>query len=310
MFTHDTAVRSGTVDRKVHDLLDPKRPNKAGLVIRESLDSDTCPNSVPVAVLFDVTGSMRQVPQTFVLKLNTLMATLVKKGFLKDPHVLFGAIGDATCDDFPLQIGQFETGNEMDDVLSKIILEGGGGGQNTESYELGMYYLARKSKLDSVDKRGKKGYCFIIGDELPYDSINKNEVSSVIGDTLEANIPTKDILEELRAKFEVFWIIPNQTSNFRSASVVDPLKKMFGQNFLKLENPDNICELIVTTIGFGEGFDADEVKTALTSVGVDIATINASMTALSAYKPVGGKVAKVVGGKALVPSGKDDVDRL
>ena len=56
---------------------------------------------------------------------------------------MFGAIGDATCDRAPLQVGQFESDNRMDDDLGRILLEGGGGGQKTESYELAMYFMAR-----------------------------------------------------------------------------------------------------------------------------------------------------------------------
>ena len=56
---------------------------------------------------------------------------------------MFGAIGDATCDRVPLQVGQFESDNRMDDDLGRIVLEGGGGGQQTESYELAMYFMAR-----------------------------------------------------------------------------------------------------------------------------------------------------------------------
>jgi hypothetical protein len=156
--------------------------------VRESFDSDVHPDSTAVAVIFDETGSMREQPKVFVQKLGKLMSILVKKGYLPNPHVLFGAVGDATCDSVPLQIGQFEGGNEMDEALTSIYLEGNGGGHNTESYELAAYFLARKSDLDCVKKRGKKGYCFLIGDELPYPVVNRHQVDSLIGDNLQSNI--------------------------------------------------------------------------------------------------------------------------
>jgi hypothetical protein len=95
-FTHSAEIRSGHTEMKVHEKLDPSKKNKAGRNIRESFDSDTHPESHPVAVIFDVTGSMASVPRIFVEKLGTLMATLVKKDFLQHPHILFGAVGDAT----------------------------------------------------------------------------------------------------------------------------------------------------------------------------------------------------------------------
>ena len=38
----------------------------------------------------------------------------------------------------------------------------------TESYELAMYFMARHTALDCHEKRGKRGYLFIIGDEMAY----------------------------------------------------------------------------------------------------------------------------------------------
>lgn len=310
LFTHSHDISSGKVEAKVHEKLDPSIRNKMKKLIRESLDSDEHPDSLPISVLFDVTGSMSVVPREFVQKLGDLMKLLVKKGYVKDPHIMFGAIGDATCDKVPLQIGQYESGNEIDDSLSLIYLEGGGGGQQTESYELGMYYLARHTDLDSVKKRGKKGYCFLIGDETPYPHVKVNEVKKHIGDSLEVNIPTSDILKELRKKFEVFWIIPGGTSNYEDSHVNTYLHKMFGQNLLKLPNAEDVCELIASTIGLNEGYDLNDIKTDLIDIGSDKVSVGRAITALSSYSKTLSiaKVASVSGG--LIDGGDSSVERL
>ena len=62
------------------------------------------------------------------------------------------------------------------------MLEGGGGGQMRESYELAMYFMARHTSLDCHEKRGKRGYLFIIGDEMPYPNVNPQQVSRILGD--------------------------------------------------------------------------------------------------------------------------------
>src|SRR5690606_17085408 len=108
----------------VHPKLDPH-----GVTVRESRDSADHPEALAIAVLFDVTGSMGNVPRTLQTKLPDLLGLLLRKGYVEHPHILFGAIGDATCDRAPLQIGQFEADNRMDDDLERILLEGGGGGQ-------------------------------------------------------------------------------------------------------------------------------------------------------------------------------------
>ena len=99
-----------------------------GLVFRESRDSDAHPNSIAIAVFLDVTGSMGQIPEMLIRhKLGSLMDTLLAHG-VEDPQVMFSAIGDHHTDRVPLQIGQFESGtDELNDCLSKVYLEGGGG---------------------------------------------------------------------------------------------------------------------------------------------------------------------------------------
>jgi hypothetical protein len=310
IFTHSAAIRAGKTATKVHEKLDPSIKNKAGKLIRESFDSPAQPESVPVFVLFDVTGSMNTVPEKFIKKLGTLMNLLVKKGYLKNPHVLFGAIGDATCDEVPLQIGQFESGNEMDEVLSLIYPEGGGGGNVQESYELGMYYMARHTEIDSFKKRGKKGYAFLLGDEKPYPRVKKNEVKSVIGDTIQADIPTQDIIAELRERYEVFWIMPGGTSYFNNPAINDHLKKLFGQNFYKMEDPESICNLISTIIGICEGFDVNEIETDLKDAGADAKDIKNTLAVVKTFADT--RTTKKTAGKKgkLVIAGDDAVTRL
>src|SRR5215469_12638751 len=186
--------------RKVHPDLDPR-----GITVRESRDSDEHPTSLAIAVLFDVTGSMQGVPRVLQARLPQLMGLLIRKGYLDHPQILIGAIGDATCDAAPLQIGQFESGIEIEEDLGKLFLEGGGGGQVTESYELAMYFMARHTAIDCHEKRGKKGYLFIIGDEAPYPQVKRQEVKKLIGDKLQADVPVEDMIEELEQTYEVYF---------------------------------------------------------------------------------------------------------
>jgi hypothetical protein len=190
--------------------------------------------------------------------------TRLTNDMLPDAHVLLGSIGDAYSDRAPLQVGQFEAGNEVDDVLSKIYLEGRGGGTKQESYELGMYYMARHTELDSVKKRNKKGFLFMIGDELPYSKVDPEVVKDVIGDILPAPIPTSDILQELRQKFEVFWIFPNQTQNYSNPTIRAGLEKYFGDSLINLEAPELITPTILCAIAMLENKPAKKVLDTLT----------------------------------------------
>ena len=125
-FEYDHAIRSGAVDRAVHQKMNPR-----GVGFRESRDSDAHPESHAVGVLFDVTGSMQNVPRILQANLPKLMGLLIRKGYLDHPQILIGGIGDATCDVAPLQIGQFESGIEIEEDLGRLFLEGGGGAHIT-----------------------------------------------------------------------------------------------------------------------------------------------------------------------------------
>lgn len=337
VFVHTANIASGLARREVHELLDPSKPNSAGKLVRESFDSDVHPESVPVGVIFDDTGSMGKVPRRFVEELPNFMAMLVKKGYLKDPHILFGAVGDATCDEAPLQIGQFEGGNEMDEALTNIWLEGGGGGQRTESYELAMYYMARHTDLDSMNKRGRKGYLFIIGDETPYPIIRKNEVNRVIGDNLESDLRLSpsyegwpfndlneyytdsngkqqtrpiegDLLSELQEKFDVFFIMPKEGSYTNDINVTDRLRGLFGQNFFMLDKTEDVCGLLCMIIGLNEGYDVSETLNHLRTMGASASTVRSVSTAVANYTPTRSAVAVASG--TLPSTGADSVTRL
>lgn len=308
-FAHSSDISSGTVAAKTHEKLDPSIKNSVGKIVRESFDSPDHPESVPVAVLFDVTGSMSKVPGIFVKNLGNLMKLLVSKGYLKDPQVLFGGIGDATCDKAPIQLGQFESSNAIDNMLSLFYLESGGGGQQTESYELSMYYMARHTELHSLTKRNKKGYLFIFGDEMNYPKVKAKEVKKFIGIDLEADIPFETILAELRQKFEVFWVLPNHTSNFNNREINDHCKAVYGQNFIKLENPEDICNLIATQIAIAEGVDIEDVEDDLKSVGASSKSI-ASVKNAIVLQDKGKIVKKATIKGTLATKKKETVERL
>jgi hypothetical protein len=165
-------------------------------------------------------------------------------------------------------VGQFESDNRMDDDLGRILLEGGGGGQQTESYELAMYFMARHTALDSVQKRGRRGYLFIIGDEMAYGRVKPAEVLGVIGDTLSEPVGLKAILAQLQEKFDVYFILPGDAGYGGSAKILGFWRKLLGQNVIALDDLDAVCETIALTVGLGEeAIDLAEGLDDLAQVG-------------------------------------------
>jgi len=204
-FAHSAAVKSGKASG-IHEDLDPKKVAGktspfAGKPVRESRDSDEHPNSVPICFLFDVTGSMHRIPQMLQEKLAGLLEHIQKTAGIDDAQILVGAVGDFFSDRYPFQVGQFESDNRIDEQLRNLILEGGGGGQVMESYGLALRFAAHHTVTDSMEKRGKKGYFFTMGDEAPYPTVTKREILEVFG------IPAQEdeSIESLLAKARENW---------------------------------------------------------------------------------------------------------
>lgn len=285
-FDYDDTTKRLSHDKwKVHPDLDPK-----GIRSRESRDSDDHPYSLAIATMFDVTGSMGILPEIFQGKLGELNGLVVRKGWADHPQFLFGAIGDATCDRVPLQVGQFESDNRMDENLEKIFLEGRGGDQNTESYELAAYFMARHTDIDCWDKRNHKGYLFIIGDEMVYPTVKAAEVRKVIGDLLQQDIPTPDIFAEVKKRYETFYILPQAASHGGDPEILASWKKLLGQNVLELEDPEAVCETIALQIGLSEGTtDLFEGERSLAEFGVSKST---ALAVRRAVVPMRGRVVR------------------
>lgn len=264
-FGYDAIIRTRPYqDWRVHPDLDPR-----GVRFRESRDSTEHPTSTPVAVLFDVTGSMGSVPRVLQTKLPDLFGLLTHRRYVAHPQILFGAVGDATTDRVPLQIGQFESDNRMDDQLGSILLEGGGGGQLTESYQLAAYFMARHTALDCHQKRGERGFLFMIGDEMAYPTVRASEVRAVLGEQITEDIPTTAIFDELRRTFDVYFILPSAASHAGNPAVLNHWRGLVGQQVLCLDNLDAVCETIALTVGLGTGalHELDEGLSHLDQMG-------------------------------------------
>jgi len=247
-FKHDDDIKKGKVAAKAHDKMSPH-----GVKIRESRDSDAHPDSVAVGVFFDVTGSMGGVPVVLQQKLPKLMDILLTKGYCKDPQILVGAVGDYHSDRVALQAGQFESGIEIDEDLGRLFIEGGGGGTYEESYQNAMYFFARHTSIDCWDKRGKKGFLFLIGDEKPYAASTRAEIKEIFGDDVQDKITVQEMIKEVQERYNLFFIIPKGTSHYEDPALRECWAKLIGaEHVLMLEDPNLVCETIGATIGMFE----------------------------------------------------------
>jgi hypothetical protein len=222
-------------------------------VLREARDSQEHPNTVPFIVALDVTGSMGVIPQMFLLEgLPTLMSVVFAAG-VKDPQLCFAAIGDHEYDQAPLQVGQFESSDELvDKWLQKVWPERGGGGNNGESYMLAWLFAAYQTITDSFEKRGQKGFLFTIGDEHVLKVIPESYIKNITG-LSQVKTSSAELLEEARKKYHVYHIHTLETSSGSSDRVQRGWKEMMGEDCIFVKSfkdiPDVIGKKIVQVLG-------------------------------------------------------------
>ncbi len=237
--------------------------NPRGIKFRESCDSIANPNSTPVIVALDVTGSMSFILDEMAREgLKELATEIYERRPITDPHMMFMGVGDVKYDEAPLQVTQFEADISIAQQLTKIYLEQGGGGNNCESYTLPWWFAAMHTKCDNYVKRGKKGYLFTIGDECPPKDLSAVEIERVLGYKPEfSTTPTEKLYNLVSRQYEVFHVITEE-GYYCSANhqkVVDAWRKVLGQRALLLSDHKKLPELIVSTLQVMAGEDKEEV---------------------------------------------------
>ncbi len=67
-------------------------------------------------------GYLQPFTEIIYDKLPMLYGQIKLQGYLPDPAISFCAIGDATCDEAPLQVSGFGQGKEIDEIVQKLYL--------------------------------------------------------------------------------------------------------------------------------------------------------------------------------------------
>jgi hypothetical protein len=283
---HDALIQSRShlpeqqvfVQKDCHVLMNPK-----GVRARESRDSAVHPNTISIAFALDVTGSMGDIPKLLAKeKLPKFMQILGSCG-IADPQLLFLAVGDATSDRAPLQVGQFESTAElMDQWLTWSFLEGNGGGQGTESYELALYFLAEHTTMDGWLKRKQRGYLFMTGDERPYPAVSRHQVEALIGDKLDEDIPLAEVVSAVSETFHPFFLIPDLE---RRAKCERVWRDVLGDYVIAMESAEDTCYVAAGALVLTEkvAADIDALAKIYETSGMPRARIAPALRALTPY---------------------------
>jgi hypothetical protein len=280
-----------------HPLMNPK-----DVRVRESRDSAEHPNSIGIVFALDVTGSMGAIPESLAKQQLPHFMKLLTDCKIADPQLLFAAVGDATTDHASLQVGQFETTAVlMDQWLTWSFLEGGGGGQGTESYELMLYFLAEHTDMDCFAKRKRRGYILMTGDELPYPAVSRHQVDALIGDKLDEDIPTEEVVAAVRQTFHPFFLVPDRE---RAKNCEQRWRDLLGDYVVCMESHLDTCYVAAGLVALTEGAvpDLDVFAKSVSAAGAPRDRMGAIVRALTPYAELLGR-AGVPGPDAVTSGG-------
>jgi len=231
--------------------------NPFGIKVRESCDSEEHPNSNAIILGLDVTGSMGHLAEEIAKKsLNKLITEIYDNNSLVDPQIMIAAIGDTYYDDAPLQVSQFESDIRIAESLSKIYFEGGGGGNDGESYLALYYFAARHTSIDCMNKRNKKGVLYTIGDEPCLDVLPSHHIAKFFNDIVETDVHFDDIFNEVSKSYDVYHIVANGAWG---RSSLDSWRKKIGERAMFVEDTSKIPQIIETTLELKMGKKLDEI---------------------------------------------------
>ena len=274
-FVYDKAVKSGKA-KGIHPTLDTSLKPR-----RESRDVPGKQESRPLAILLDVTGSNINIANLVIGELHKVMKLIVDGGVVPDPQVLFGAIGDANSDNYPLQVGEFEADDKLAEAnIGNIILEGNGGGQSCESYELGLYFLANQVDSDAWEKRGEKGIAFLIADENYYSKVKREQILDRFGFDPGEDLSTAEVARQAQEKWDIFILRP-QGGYYEDTSIISSWKKIVpNERVIQVGDWTNIVPMIAGLVSTIVGESIEDTVAGMLDSGFDGKSIDAVKGAL------------------------------
>lgn len=223
--------------------------------IRECCNSEEHPNTVPVILALDVTGSMGSACKETASAISQIMNELYNK--FKDIELMTMGVGDFECDDFPLQASQFESDVRIAKQMDDIYIEHGGGGNEYESYTAPWWFGLYRTKLDCFDKQGRKGIIITMGDEPLNPTLPRYRLIEYLGKVKQQGdyiFDTKKLFEAASKKFDIFHIAIDDSNNCYVTYKNDierTFKPILGDR-LKVSTIDNlkttICDCISEAI--------------------------------------------------------------
>lgn len=154
----------------------------------------------PLIVAVDVTGSMASWPFEIFDRLPLLYNTLSQ--YREDLEISFVAIGDAGCDQWPLQVTTFAGGYDLEQLLGSLYGEGGGG-DAPESYGLFAHWVNTHVQVPGA---AETPFMIVFGDAPMHPTIPKGQISHYLGDKVKRDVDSIAAWQELCQNWNMWFL--------------------------------------------------------------------------------------------------------
>jgi len=206
---------------------------------------------------------------------------IVERNYLEDPCISFVGIGDSKSDNSPLQVSDFSTGVNLDKVLINLFLEGGGGNNQKESYELAAYAIDNFINVeDSV-----RPFLFITGDEGFYPDVDTKFLKTDLEIKRGKTLNSEEIFRGLMKKFNVFHIKKAYTDDDEEKIISKQWKNCLGaERVLNISHPKACIDVMIGAIALtSRKCDMESYLKTMAERGQDEERIKEIKESLSLY---------------------------
>jgi hypothetical protein len=154
----------------------------------------------PLIVAVDVTGSMASWPFEIFDRLPLLYNTLSQ--YREDLEVCFVAIGDAGCDQWPLQTTTFASGYDLEQLLGSLYGEGGGG-DAPESYGLFAHWVNTHVQIPNA---AEMPFMIVFGDAPMHPTVPKGQIAHYLGNQASRDVDSIAAWRQVCKNWNVWFL--------------------------------------------------------------------------------------------------------
>jgi hypothetical protein len=160
---------------------------------------------LPIVSATDGTGSMGENVAKAFHGMGRMDAMLGRLRGRYQTDLSFAVMQDVDDHHPVYQMSQWESDNRAAEHI-RLLLPDKDGGDATEDYDIGLWYLLNCTDVDIV-RYGLKGYIFVVGDQIGRGHVTDSKIFTHLGHTMQGKrSSTGDMCQALLKLWHVFYV--------------------------------------------------------------------------------------------------------